>query len=189
MTTIHIGQEPPLDGDEAAALIGSLNRMRGYLLWKCHGLDADGIRATLAPSTLTLGGLLKHLALVEAITLSWKLHGRAPFAPFDQADWDDEGWHFRVEDDDTPESLERLFVESVAKGQALLDEAIADGGLGAQAATQDDEGRHPNARRLVFDLIEEYGRHVGHADLLRESVDGLVGEDPAPGTFPGIYNV
>ena len=189
MTEIRIGQEPPLAGDEVAALTGSLNRMRGYLLWKCGGLDADGIRATLAPSTLTPGGLLKHLAVVEAITLSWKLHGRAPFPPFDQADWDDADWHFRVEDNDTPESLERLFVGSVAKGQALLDEAIAAGGLDFTADVHDEAGNHANARRIVFDLIEEYGRHVGHADLLRESVDGLVGEDPAPGTFPGIYNV
>ncbi|MBZ5737950.1 mycothiol transferase [Nocardioides mangrovi] len=189
MTTLHLAQEPPLAGDEVAAMIGSLNRMRGYLLWKCSGLDADGIRATIPSSTLSLGGLLKHAAVVEAITLSWKLHGRAPFPPFDQADWDDQDWHLRVEDDDTPESLERLFVESVAQGQALLDEAIAAGGLDFEADLQDDEGRHPNARRLVYDLLEEYGRHVGHADLVRESVDGLVGEDPAPGTFPGVYEV
>lgn len=189
MTEIRIGQEPPLAGDEVAAMLGSLDRMRGYLLWKCSGLDGDGLRATLAPSTLSLGGLLKHAAVVEAITLAWKLHGRRPFPPFDQADWDDEGWHFRVEDDDTPESLERLFVESVAQGQALLDEAIAAGGLDFTADVADDDGNHPNARRVVYDLIEEYGRHVGHADLIRESVDGLVGEDPAPGTFPGTYKV
>jgi hypothetical protein len=189
MTTIHIGQEPPLAGDEVAALVGSLNRMRGYLLWKCSGVDAAGIRATLGPSTLTLGGLLKHLAVVEAITLSWKLHGRRPFEPFGDADWDDADWHLRVEADDTPESLERLFVASVAKGQALLDEAIAAGGLDFVADVHDDQGNHPSVRRLVYDLIEEYGRHVGHADLIRESVDGLVGEDPPPGTFPGTYNV
>lgn len=189
MTTLHLGQEPPLAGDEVAALLGSLDRLRGYLLWKCGGLDADGIRATLGPSTLTLGGLLKHAAVVEAITLAWKLHGRRPFAPFGDADWDDADWHVRVEDDDTPEALERLFVESVAQGQALVDEAIAAGGLDFTADVHDDEGRHPDLRRLLHDLIEEYGRHVGHADLIRESVDGLVGEDPAPGTFPGIYNV
>ena len=189
MTEIRIGQEPPLAGDEVAAMLGSLNRLRGYLLWKCSGLDAAGLRQTLGPSTLTLGGLLKHAAVVEAITLAWKLHGRRPFPPFDQADWDDADWHLRVEDDDTPESLERLYVESVAQGQALLDEAIAAGGLDFAADVSDDEGNHPNARRIVFDLIEEYGRHVGHADLLRESVDGLVGEDPAPGTFPGTYEV
>jgi hypothetical protein len=178
MTENSIGQEPPLAGTEVEALIGSLNRMRGYLLWKCGGLDADGIRATLGPSTLTLGGLLKHLAAVEATTFAWKLHGRRPFPPFDQWDWEDEGSHFRVEDGDTPESLERRFTESVAQGQALVDEAIASGGLGGDDDVADDEGRHANVRRLVCDMIEEYGRHVGHADLIRESVDGLVGEDP-----------
>lgn len=184
-----IGQEPPLAGTEAEALLGSLDRMRGYLLWKCAGLDDAGIRQTLGPSTLTLGGLLKHAAVVEAITLSWKLHGRRPFPPFDQADWGDPDWHLRVEDDDTAGSLERLFVESVAKGRALIDEAIAAGGLDFAADLQDDAGNHPSLRRLVHDLIEEYGRHVGHADLIRESVDGLIGEDPAPGTFPGVYEV
>jgi len=174
----NLGQEPPLAGDELAAITGSLDRMRGYLLWKCGGLDAAGIRATLGSSTLTLGGLLKHGAVVEAISLSWKLHGRAPFPPFDQADWDDAEWHLRVEDDDTPESLETLFRESVAKGQALVDEAVAAGGLDFTASVQDDDGNHPNLRRILYDLIEEYGRHVGHADLIRESVDGLVGEDP-----------
>jgi hypothetical protein len=181
MTENPIGQEPPLAGTEVEALIGSLNRMRGYLLWKCGGLDADGIRATLGPSTITPGGLLKHLAVVEAITFSFKMHGRAPFAPFDTADWDDEDWHWRVEDDDTPESLEALFRESVAKGQALVDEAIAAGGLGGLTEAADDDGNHANVRRMVFDMIEEYGRHVGHADLIRESVDGLVGEDPPEG--------
>lgn len=174
----NLGQEPPLAGDELAAVLGSLDRMRGYLLWKCGGLDDAGIRATLGPSTLTLGGLLKHAAVVEAISLSWKLHGRAPFAPFDGADWDDADWHLRVDDDDTPESLERLFRESVAKGRALVEEAVAAGGLDVAADVSDDAGHHPNLRRILHDLIEEYARHVGHADLIRESVDGLVGEDP-----------
>lgn len=173
-----LGQEPPLAGDELAALLGSLDRLRGYLLWKCGGLDDAGIRATLGPSTLSLGGLLKHAAAVEATTFAWKLHGRRPFPPFDTADWDDEDFHLRVEDDDTPESLERLFRESVAQGQALIDEAVAAGGLDLVAEVDDGEGHHANLRRLVHDMVEEYGRHVGHADLIRESVDGLVGEDP-----------
>lgn len=179
-----LGAEPPLAGTEVEALIGSLNRMRGYLLWKCGGLDADGIRATLGPSTITLGGLLKHLAAVEAITFSFKLHGRAPFSPFDAADWDDEGWHWRVEDADTPASLEQLFRDSVAQGQRLVAEAIAASGLGGDAEITDDDGNHANVRRLVLDMIEEYSRHVGHADLIRESVDGLVGEDPPGEIIP-----
>jgi hypothetical protein len=170
--------EPPLAGDETEALLGSLNRMRAYLLWKCGGLDAAGIRATIGSSSLTLGGLLKHLSAVEAITFAWKLHGRRPFPPFDEWDWDDAESHVRVEDDDTPESLEALFRASVAAGQTLVDEAVAAGGLGGAADVADDQGTHANVRRLVLDMIEEYGRHVGHADLIRESVDGLVGEDP-----------
>jgi hypothetical protein len=174
-----LGREPPLAGDERAALLGELDRLRGYLLWKCGGLDAAGLRATLPPSTITLGGLLKHLSAVEATTFGWKLHGRPPFPPFDAFDWEgDPDADWRVTDDDTPESLEELFRQSVARSRALLEEAIADGGLDAEAHVSDDEGRHANVRRLVLDMIEEYGRHVGHADLIRESVDGLVGEDP-----------
>ena len=162
--------------------------IEGALVGHVRG-HTGSIRQTLGPSTLTLGGLLKHAAVVEAITLAWKLHGRRPFPPFGEADWDDQDWHLRLEDDDTPESLERLFVESVAQGKALVDEALAAGGLDFAAAMEYDGGRHPSLRRLLFDLVEEYGRHVGHADLIRESVDGLVGEDPAPGSFPGTYNV
>ena len=179
MDELTIHNEPPLAGTEAEALIGSLNRLRGYLLWKCGGLDSDGIRATLGPSTMTLGGLLKHLSAVEATTFGWKLAGQRPFPPFDDWDWDDEGSHWRVEADDTPESLEALFKESVRQGQAIVDAAIAASGLDGDANVANDAGVHANVRRLVLDMIEEYGRHVGHADLIRESVDGLVGEDPS----------
>jgi hypothetical protein len=51
-------------------------------------------------------------------------------------------------------------------------------------AAHDDEGRHANLRRLVCDMVEEYGRHTGHADLIREAVDGRTGEDPPPGWLP-----
>lgn len=178
MPDLSIRNEPPTAGTEAEALLGSLRRLRGYLLWKCGGLDDVGIRTTLGPSAITLGGLLKHLSVTEATTFAWKLHGRRPFEPFHEADWDDEDWHWRVEDDDTPASLEAPFRASVAQAQALVDEAIAAGGLDGEASVTDRDGRHANVRRLVLDMIEEYGRHVGHADLIRESVDGLVGEDP-----------
>lgn len=64
---------------------------------------------------------------------------------------------------------------------ARLDAALADGGLDPLAHVSWPDGRHASLRRLVCDLIEEYGRHTGHADLLREAVDGRVGEDPPPG--------
>src|ERR671935_200400 len=60
----------------------------------------------------------------------------------------------------------------------------ADGGLDQLVHVSGPDGRHASLRRLVCDLIEEYGRHTGHADLLRETVDGLAGEDPPAGWRP-----
>jgi Protein of unknown function (DUF664) len=57
-------------------------------------------------------------------------------------------------------------------------EALTDGGLDQLATITSSDGQPPSLRRLLIDMIEEYARHVGHADLIRESVDGLVGEDP-----------
>ncbi len=59
-----------------------------------------------------------------------------------------------------------------------------DGGLDQPVAAHDAEGNHANLRRLLCDLVEEYGRHTGHADLIREAVDGRVGEDPPAGWTP-----
>ena len=72
------GSEPPLAEDETATLLGSLERQRTILAWKCGGLDAAGLRAILAPSTITLGGLLKHLANVEDDYFSQRLLGPSP---------------------------------------------------------------------------------------------------------------
>jgi hypothetical protein len=72
-----------------------------------------------------------------------------------------------------------LWREAVARSRAALDEALAEGGMD-QFVTRvtNSRGEAPNLRRHVQDMIEEYARHAGHADLVRESVDGLVGEDP-----------
>ena len=172
-------REPPVSGTEAETLLGSLERLRGYVAWKCGGLDAPGMRATLGPSTMTLGGLLKHLALVEDDMFSVKLHGRPMCPPFDAVDWDaDRDWEWRTAADDTPEQLMTLWRETVGRSRRLTGEALTDGGLDRPAAYSWPDGRTPSLRRLLVDMIEEYARHVGHADLIRESVDGLVGEDP-----------
>ncbi|MGC4814668.1 DUF664 domain-containing protein [Micromonospora sp. DT228] len=83
----HGHPEPPIAGDETATLLGSLDRQRATLAWKTGGLDADGLRATLGPSSITLGGLLKHLALVEDLYFSLKLAGRSPGPPWETVDW------------------------------------------------------------------------------------------------------
>lgn len=171
-------QEPPVAGNEVDTLLGSLERQRATFIWKCGKLDAAGLRATLGPSTMTLGGLLKHVAAVEDHHFSVKLHGRTQNPPFDSMDWDgDPDWEWRTAAEDSPEDLEALWRDAVDRSRALVAEALAAGGLDFAGHVWPD-GRSPSLRRLLIDMIEEYARHTGHADLIRESVDGLVGEDP-----------
>ena len=172
--------EPPAAGDETATLLGSLERQRATLAWKCGGLDSEGMRAKLPPSAITLGGLLKHLALVEDHYFTHKLLGRDLGPPWNAADWDaDPDWEWNSAADDTPEELMALWRDAVNRSRAAVSEALSEGGLDQPTrASGWTDGRVPSFRRILIDLIEEYARHVGHADLIRESIDGLVGEDP-----------
>ena len=172
-------QEPPVAGDEIETLLGALERQRSYLGWKCGGLDAAGLRATVGPSAATLGGLLKHLALIEDYRFSRRLAGRELGPPWDAADWDvDPDWEWHSAADDTPEQLMALWRDAVARSNAAVATALDADGLDQLVRYTPPGGRAWSLRRLLVDTIEEYARHVGHADLIRESVDGLVGEDP-----------
>jgi Protein of unknown function (DUF664) len=171
----------PPAGDETSTLVGSLERQRRILAWKCSGLDAEGLRATLAPSTITLGSLLKHLANVEDDYFTMRLAGRDAPPPWDAVDWEaDPLWDWRTAADDSPQELMALWETSVARSRATVDEALATGrGLDQPAKCTPFEGvPPPSLRRILIDMIEEYSRHAGHADLIRESIDGLVGENP-----------
>ncbi|WP_448319389.1 DinB family protein [Streptomyces sp. CO7] len=171
--------EPPLAGTEAAAVLGALERQRATLAWKCSGLDASGLRATLGTSALTLGGLLKHLAHVEDNHFARLWLGSPVGAPWSDVDWDSTpDWDYRSAAEDSPEQLRALWQASVARSRAVVDEALATGGLDQLGAYTTRTGERPNLRRILLDLVEEYARHAGHADLIRESVDGLTGEDP-----------
>ncbi len=171
--------EPPVAGSEIDTLIGSLERQRHTFAWKCGGLDAEGLRATTAASTMTLGGLLKHLALVEDSYFSVRLLGNDPSPPWDTVDWDaDPNWEWRTAAEDPPETLYAGWEESVARSRANLALVLADGDVSQPVRRTWPDGRAPSVRRILVDMIEEYARHTGHADLLREAVDGLVGEDP-----------
>jgi Protein of unknown function (DUF664) len=180
--------EPPVAGNETATLLGSLERERATLAWKCEGLDATGLNARVGASSMTLGGLLKHLALVEDTYFLGKLLGQELGRPWDTVDWDaDPDWEWHSAGEDTPQQLLTIWRDAGARSRAAVAEALAGGGLDQLARRAWRDGRAPNLRRILVDLIEEYARHVGHADLIRESIDGLVGEDP-PGQrvpYPG----
>ena len=177
--------EPPLAGSEVQHLLGALDRLRATFRWKAGDLDAEALSSRLPTSALTLGGLLKHLACVEDVTSTVKLTGAAPGDPWEAVDWDETpDWDFTSAADDAPEQLYALWDGAVTRCRARVQAALEAGGLDREVHVA-DAGVHASLRRLLCDLIEEYGRHTGHADLLREAVDGLVGEDPPPGWSPG----
>jgi uncharacterized damage-inducible protein DinB len=160
---------------EVEALLGALYRNRRTFAWKTGGLDADAMRRTLGPSTLTLGGLVKHLALVEDHYFTHLLLGDdypAVWAPMAT----DGDWPWTSAADDSPAELRALWLAAVARSEAAVDRVLAEADLDRALALSDGP-ETLNLRRVLVDLIEEYARHTGHADLIRESIDGLVGED------------
>jgi hypothetical protein len=176
--------EPPLAGTETGQLLGSLERLRTTFRWKADDLDAGGLQTRIGDSALTLGGLLKHLALIEDYRFTHLLAGE-PIGPhWDAMEEGDDDWEFTSAADDRPEDLYALWDGAVARSRSRLAAALSRGGLDQPVHASDPDGHHANLRRLVCDLVEEYGRHTGHADLLREAVDGRVGEDPPPGWRP-----
>src|SRR6266446_5410037 len=148
----HGRPKPPIAADETATLLGFLDYQRATMAWKCRGLAAAGLQANVGVSSMTLGGMLKHLAYVEDYWFSQRLHGHDRRPPFDTVDWKaDPDWDWHSAAEDTPEQLFALWRTAWPNGEA------------------------PSLRWILVHMIEEYGRHNGHADLIRESMDGETG--------------
>ncbi len=172
--------DPPTAATEVEHLLGALERLRATIRWKADGLDDVGLVARVGASSLTLGGLLLHLAAVEVLCSTWRLDGSAPLGPWDPGDGDaPHGWAatFDVGGRGAAE-VHRVHDDAVARSRARLAAALDGGGLDQRVALSGPDGQLASLRRPLFDLLEEHARHTGHADLLREAVDGRVGGDP-----------
>jgi hypothetical protein len=177
---------PPGGSTEAESLLAVLERNRRTFAWKTTGLDANGLRATTAASSMTLGGLVKHVALVEADWLAVKLAGQEYGAPWDAVDFEaDPDWEWRTGALDSPAEVYAIWRQAVERSRTLVAQVVKDRGLAGPASFTWPDGRTPTVRDMLLDMIEEYARHTGHADILREAVDGLTGEGaPKEFTFP-----
>jgi hypothetical protein len=171
--------EPPFAGTETEHLLGALDRLRATFRWKADGLDAEQIHRPSPTSTLTVAGLLKHLAVQEDYAALVKIAGRPMPAVWDDNGWDgDNDWEFSSAADDSPETLYALYDGAVERARNTVKEILGDVGLDGDSAVALDDGSKASVRRILFDLLEKYGRHTGHVDMVREAVDGRVGEDP-----------
>jgi hypothetical protein len=165
--------DPPYVGTEGELVWAFLDHCRDTLVLKTDGLDAAQLDTRLPPSTMTLGGMLSHMAFVEDWWFSVRLHGNEPEAPFAGVDWEadwDWDWHTAV--DRSPDELRGMLGAAVARSR----ERVAGMDLDAVAATTTRSGEPFTLRWIVLHMIEEYARHNGHADLLRESIDGATGD-------------
>jgi uncharacterized damage-inducible protein DinB len=169
--------EPPIGSDELATLLGFLDFQRATLEWKCQLLSATDLQKKVASSSITLGGLLKHMAYVENHWFSDWLLGREKLSPWREVDWSqDRDWDWNSAAGDSPEQLLKLWHDACALSRFNVSSALETGPLGQLAKRAWPSGESPSLRWILVHMIEEYARHNGHADLLRESIDGQVGE-------------
>jgi uncharacterized damage-inducible protein DinB len=166
--------EPPSSGPELAQLTAFLDFQRETVLLKTEGLSAEQLAQPLPPSSLTLGGLLNHLALVEDSWFRVRFAGLPDDEPWAGIDWDADPDHeFRTAAELPPDELRRRYRETCARSREVV--AAADS-LDQLSVQKRRNGEHFDLRWVLLHLIEETARHAGHADLLREAVDGTVGE-------------
>ena len=164
--------EPERDGSELELLEQYLDVQREALLAKTQGLDHEQMAQPHPPSTLTLGGLLYHLSLAEEDWMQIHFSGQPDRDPLLHADWDaDPDWQFRAPVNLHPEQLRQRYREACSRSRAVVREAA---GLG-QSSRKPVRGEHFTLRWVLLHLIAETARHAGHADLLREAIDGSVG--------------
>ncbi|MFJ9174413.1 DinB family protein [Streptomyces sp. NPDC102360] len=168
-------ERPPFQADERTALIGWLDLQRQILRWKCAGLSEEDARRAVVPTSpaMTMAGLVSHMRWVEHTWLEVLFLGgdetvNPAFGESDDEDDEDADWRT------DGVTLEQLLVDYELQC-ARSNEIVA-------TASLDATGRHPkygdgkvDLRWMLIHLIEETGRHAGHADIVRELIDGSKG--------------
>ncbi|HEU4544188.1 MAG TPA: DinB family protein [Jiangellaceae bacterium] len=168
MTTLK-PQPTPKSGTEKQTLTAILRNNRAAIAWKLEGLSDEDAARPMVFSGTNLLGLVKHLAWVE---LGWFVEFFAgepvddPYAGKEDAD-------MRPEPGETVESIIDLYERHVARADAVIEAADLD-----QLSAGDHNGERFTLRWILAHMIEETARHAGHADILREQIDGVTGLYP-----------
>jgi uncharacterized damage-inducible protein DinB len=161
--------EPPYDGDERDTMAGYLDFQRATVRWKLAGLsDADARRSVVPSPLTTLAGVVKHLIDVERYWFQQVLDGRDDLTYAWTRDDLDGDW--RIEPGETVAGLLAGYDEACAQSRDVLARLSLDG------SGRRPDGTEVSVRWVLAHMLEETARHAGHADLLRELVDGVTGE-------------
>ena len=181
MTTdaVHPRAEPDemnrLPVTEREVLEQFLDFYRTVFARKAEGLTAEQLGQTTSASNLTLAGLVKHMASVEDTWFTFRLADNPVPEPWASGDWDlDEDWEMTSALKDSPQELLNLFDEACDRSRTVVAGLPS---LDAEMPPEQSGERGPsNLRWIMVHMIEEYARHTGHADFLRESIDGQTGD-------------
>jgi uncharacterized damage-inducible protein DinB len=159
-------EDDPQAGPERPILEATLDWHRETLLWKCSGLTGDQLaERPIPPSELSLLGLIRHMTKVERVWFRTRFAGEPVGNPFG------ENWDADFEEADPARAAAdyaRLTEEFKLCDAAVVNDSLDD--------TFDLKGEPMSLRTIYLHMIEEYARHNGHADLLREQIDGATGE-------------
>ncbi|GAB3654431.1 DinB family protein [Zhihengliuella somnathii] len=166
--------DPPCAASERGTLLAFIDYYRAVMLRKAEGLTREELARTVAPSTMSLVGMIKHLAYVEHEWFAHRLDGRPMAEPWANVDWaGDYDWDWNSAAADTWEDVATLYLREVEHSREIMGRHHD---LEAPLAVTTKDGQPISLRWMLVHLVEEYARHAGHADLLREAIDGSVGD-------------
>lgn len=178
----------PVTG-ERAELVSTLDKHRGFLLQTAQGLTEQQARTASTVSTLTIASLLKHVADTEEQWFRFAVEGPAAFAPAaDEPDWNavaeqdagagtgpDAGWvdtRFVLAGHETLEFLRGRVEQVAARTEEVLRTADLDSAHPLPVAPWFEPGVSWSVRRVALHVLAELSQHAGHADIVREAIDG-----------------
>jgi hypothetical protein len=169
--------DPPAQADEAAMLGAFLDYYRATLLIKAHGLSDEQARtAAVPPSDLNIMGLVRHMSEVERNWFQrWFIKADAP-SIYCADDDPDEDHDMHPGADDTLADAVAVFQREVDRSRQIAAGATPDTPAAHIGESVHWAGFNPSMRWILIHMTEEYARHCGHADLLRERIDGVVGD-------------
>jgi uncharacterized damage-inducible protein DinB len=164
----------PKQASERDTLVAFLDYYRELLIDKASGLSDEQLHTRLPPSTLTLGALINHAALVEDDWFTLDFAGQPLPEPWASAPFeDDRDWEFNTAHEVPTEELFARYRSAIARSRDVL--GVVDD-LGELSQRTGRDGEQWSMRWILVHMIEETARHCGHADFIRESIDGAVGD-------------
>ena len=156
----------PRVGDERTLLCAMVDYQRAVLLRKVGGLDEDDLRRTMTPTGLTLLGLVKHLAYIERYWFQEVFAGETVTMPWSD---DDPDADWRPDPGESAQEIVALYLAKAERSRQIAGAADLDA-MSAHA------GVAVSLRWVLLHMLEELARHLGHADLMREQIDGATGD-------------